>query len=141
MKTARRCAVATFPKLWPPYATPRLACFGGQAIRTLQQHAVGWLPSRYRRWRSSGLKWKTKWPCLDTFVVVEGSGCFTRSDAALRVAQHLAGGWTLLRVLSLIPKPMRDWGYTVMARHRYQWFGRRETCMIPSRDILDRFLQ
>jgi predicted DCC family thiol-disulfide oxidoreductase YuxK len=78
---------------------------------------------------------------LDTFVLVEGSRCFTRSDAALRVAQHLSGGWALLRVLSLIPKPIRDWGYTVIARHRYQWFGRRETCMIPSRDILDRFLQ
>src|SRR4029450_3963855 len=57
MKTVRRCAVATLPKLWPPYATPRLACFGGQAIRTLQQHAVGWLPSRYRRWRSSGMNY------------------------------------------------------------------------------------
>ena len=78
---------------------------------------------------------------LDTFVLVEGSRCFTRSDAALRVAQHLSGGWALLWVLSLIPKLIRDWGYTVIARHRYQWFGRRETCMIPSRDILDRFLQ
>ena len=78
---------------------------------------------------------------LDTFVLVESSRCFTRSDAALRVAQHLSGGWALLRLLSLIPKPIRDWGYTVLARHRYQWFGRRETCMIPSRDILDRFLQ
>ena len=78
---------------------------------------------------------------LDTFVLVDGSSCFTRSDAALRVVQHLSGGWALLRGLSLIPKPMRDWGYTVIARHRYQWFGRRETCMIPSRDILDRFLQ
>jgi predicted DCC family thiol-disulfide oxidoreductase YuxK len=78
---------------------------------------------------------------LDTFVLIEGSRCFTRSDAALRVAQHLSRGWALLRVLSLIPKPIRDWGYTVIARHRYQWFGRRETCMIPSRDLLDRFLQ
>jgi predicted DCC family thiol-disulfide oxidoreductase YuxK len=78
---------------------------------------------------------------LDTFVVVEGSRCFTRSDAALRVAQHLSGGWALLRGLSLIPKPIRDWGYTVIARNRYRWFGTHETCMVPSRDILDRFLQ
>jgi predicted DCC family thiol-disulfide oxidoreductase YuxK len=77
---------------------------------------------------------------LDTFVLVEGPRCFTRSDAALRVAQHLSGGWSLFRVLSVIPKPVRDWGYTVIARHRYRWFGRRETCMVPSRDILDRFL-
>jgi len=78
---------------------------------------------------------------LDTFVLVEGSRCFTRSDAALKVAQHLSGGWALLRVLSLIPKPIRDWGYTVIARNRYRWFGTHETCMVPSRDILDRFLQ
>jgi predicted DCC family thiol-disulfide oxidoreductase YuxK len=78
---------------------------------------------------------------LDTFVLVEGSRCFTRSDAALQVAYHLSGGWSLLRVLSFIPKPIRDWGYTVIAQNRYRWFGRGETCMIPSRDILDRFLQ
>ena len=78
---------------------------------------------------------------LDTFVLVEGSRCFTRSDAALRVAQHLSGGWALLRVLSLIPKSIRDWGYTILAQNRYRWFGRKETCTIPSRDLLDRFLQ
>jgi predicted DCC family thiol-disulfide oxidoreductase YuxK len=77
---------------------------------------------------------------LDTFVLVEGSRCFTRSDAALRVAQHLSGGWALLRVLSLIPKSIRDWGYTILAQNRYRWFGRKETCTIPSRDLLDRFL-
>jgi predicted DCC family thiol-disulfide oxidoreductase YuxK len=78
---------------------------------------------------------------LDTFVLVEGSRYFTRSDAALRVAQHLSGCWPLVRVLSLIPKPIRNWGYTVIARNRYRWFGTHETCMVPSRDILDRFLQ
>ena len=77
---------------------------------------------------------------LDTFVLVEGSRCFTRSDAALRVAKHVSGCWSLVRVLSLIPKPVRDWGYTVIARNRYRWFGTHETCMVPSRDILDRFL-
>jgi predicted DCC family thiol-disulfide oxidoreductase YuxK len=78
---------------------------------------------------------------LDTFVLVEGSRCFTRSDAALRVAKHLSGGWSLLRILSLVPKPIRDWGYTIIARNRYRWFGTHETCMVPSRDVLDRFLQ
>jgi predicted DCC family thiol-disulfide oxidoreductase YuxK len=77
---------------------------------------------------------------LDTFVLIEGSRYFTRSAAALRVAQHLSGGWSLCRSLSLIPRPIRDWGYTVIARNRYRWFGRRETCLIPSRDIVDRFL-
>jgi predicted DCC family thiol-disulfide oxidoreductase YuxK len=78
---------------------------------------------------------------LETLVLVEGSRCFTRSDAALRVAPQLSGGWSLLRILWLVPKPIRDWGYTIIARNRYRWFGRREICMVPSRDILDRFLQ
>src|SRR5262245_5974024 len=68
---------------------------------------------------------------LDTFVLIEGSSCFTRSDAALRVAKHLSGCWSLGRVLSLIPKPIRDWGYTVIARHRYQWFGRTRPAWCP----------
>src|SRR5438132_5975045 len=62
MKTARRCAVATFPKSWQRYATPQLVYLDTQAIRTLRRRAVGWLPSRYKRWLSSGLNWKTKWP-------------------------------------------------------------------------------
>jgi predicted DCC family thiol-disulfide oxidoreductase YuxK len=78
---------------------------------------------------------------LDMFVLIEGSRCFTRSDAALRVAKHLSGCWSLLRILSLIPKPIRDWGYTIIARNRYRWFGTHEICMVPSQDMLDRFLQ
>lgn len=78
---------------------------------------------------------------LDTFVLVEGPRYFTRSDAALRVAQRLSGGWALLRILLLVPKPIRDWGYTMIARNRSRWFGAHETCMVPSRDILDRFLR
>ena len=78
---------------------------------------------------------------LDTFVLIEGCRCFTRSDAAIRVATHLSGGWSLFRVLALLPKRLRDWGYTAIARHRYRWFGQRETCMVPTRDVLDRFLE
>jgi predicted DCC family thiol-disulfide oxidoreductase YuxK len=77
---------------------------------------------------------------LDTFVLIEGIRCFTRSDAAIRVARHFSGFWSLLRLLSLIPRPLRDWGYTVIAHHRYRWFGKQETCMLPSADIMDRFL-
>ena len=60
MKTAHRCAVATFPKSWQRYATLRLGCSGTPAMRTLRRQAVGWRLSRYKRWRSSGLNWKTK---------------------------------------------------------------------------------
>lgn len=78
---------------------------------------------------------------MDTFVLIDGGKCLTRSDAVIEVAKHLAGSWSLLRVLAAIPKPIRDWGYAMIATNRYRWFGKRDTCMLPSPDIMDRFLK
>jgi predicted DCC family thiol-disulfide oxidoreductase YuxK len=77
---------------------------------------------------------------MDTFVLLDGGKCLTRSDAVIEVAQHLSGSWSLLRVLSAIPKPIRDWGYAIIANNRYRWFGKQNTCMLPSPEIRDRFL-
>ena len=78
---------------------------------------------------------------LDTFVLIDGDSCFTKSDAALYIARHLTGVWSLLGLFSLIPKPIRDWGYAVVVRNRYRWFGKKEACMIPTKDLLNRFLK
>jgi predicted DCC family thiol-disulfide oxidoreductase YuxK len=77
---------------------------------------------------------------MDTFILIQGPRCLTQSDAAIEVAKHLSGYGTLLRVLSVIPKPVRDRGYAMIANNRYRWFGKQDTCMVPSRDVLDRFL-
>jgi predicted DCC family thiol-disulfide oxidoreductase YuxK len=77
---------------------------------------------------------------MDTFVLIDGGKCLTRSDAVIEVAKHLSGRWSLLRVLSAIPKPIRDWGYAIIANNRYRWFGKQNTCMLPSPEIKDRFL-
>ncbi len=76
-----------------------------------------------------------------SIVLIEGSRCFTKSDAALRIAAHLSGLWPLLRILSIIPRPMRDWCYDVVAKNRYRWFGKKNTCMAPSRENVSRFIQ
>ena len=78
---------------------------------------------------------------MDTFVVIDGCKYLIRSDAAIEVAKHLAGYWSLLRMLSVIPKPIRDWSYVIIANNRYRWFGKQETCMLPSPEIMERFLQ
>jgi len=75
-----------------------------------------------------------------TFVVISGGEAFTRSDAAIRLTQHLRGGWKVLRVLGVLPRPMRDWAYGIVARNRYRWFGRFDQCMVPSSEIRDRFI-
>ncbi len=78
---------------------------------------------------------------LDTFVLIDGDSCFTKSDAALYIARHLTGVWSLLGFFSLIPKPIRDWGYAIVVCNRYRWFGKKEACMIPTKDLLNRFLK
>jgi predicted DCC family thiol-disulfide oxidoreductase YuxK len=78
---------------------------------------------------------------VDTIVLLENGRCYIRSDAVVHIAPHLSGGWRLLRFLSVVPRPLRDWAYRQVVTHRYQWFGRRETCMVPTPELRARFLE
>jgi predicted DCC family thiol-disulfide oxidoreductase YuxK len=77
---------------------------------------------------------------LATVVVVADGRALTRSDAALRIARGLGGAWPVLGVLRVVPRPLRDAVYGVVARNRYRWFGRRESCMLPTPELRSRFL-
>jgi predicted DCC family thiol-disulfide oxidoreductase YuxK len=55
----------------------------------------------------------------------------SRSDAALRVARYLGGSWRLAGVLAIIPRPLRDAGYDLIAKHRHRLAGGSDRC-IPS---------
>jgi predicted DCC family thiol-disulfide oxidoreductase YuxK len=77
---------------------------------------------------------------LETFVVVAGDRCYTRSDAALEVVRRLRAPWPLLVVFKIIPRAIRDAIYSWVARHRYRWFGRTDQCMVPTGNLLERFL-
>ena len=76
----------------------------------------------------------------DTVVLFEDGVLYTRSTAALRVFGALDFPWKLLRILLLVPRPLRDCVYDFIARHRYQWFGRREVCRLPGPQEAERFL-
>jgi len=64
----------------------------------------------------------------------------TRSAAGLRVAAYLGGMWRLALILWVVPRPIRDWGYDLVARHRHLLIGRAAQCMVPSPDVRHRFL-
>lgn len=76
----------------------------------------------------------------DSIVLVEDGRCYVRSDAALRIARRLDGAWRLLGVLRVVPRPLRDAAYRIIARNRYRWFGRQESCRLPTPDLRARFL-
>ncbi len=77
---------------------------------------------------------------LDTLVLVESGKVYLGSTAALRVARHLRRGWPLLYPLILVPKGIRDRIYKWIGANRYAWFGKRESCRMPTASEKSRFL-
>jgi len=76
----------------------------------------------------------------DTFVLIENDEYFLRSSATLRLFKRLNGLWPLLYILIVIPRPLRDYVYKIVARNRYSWFGKTDECFRPTPDIESRFL-
>lgn len=77
---------------------------------------------------------------VNSIVFIEGGKCYIQSEAVLRVAKNLAGAWKLLHIFLLIPRPIRDFFYHLIANNRYRWFGARENCMLPTPGLQERFL-
>jgi predicted DCC family thiol-disulfide oxidoreductase YuxK len=77
----------------------------------------------------------------DSVVLVDQSGLYVKSAAALRVARGLRFPWPVFWIFMLVPRPVRDWIYDFVARHRYRWFGKRDVCMVPTSEIRARFLE
>jgi predicted DCC family thiol-disulfide oxidoreductase YuxK len=77
---------------------------------------------------------------VDTFLLIKGGRCFFFSSAALEIAKDLAGVWPLLGAFRLVPRPIRDAVYKVLARNRYTLFGKRDACMVPSEAVRSRFI-
>jgi len=79
-------------------------------------------------------------PVPDSIVLIADGRLWTRSSAALRIARRLAFPWPMLYVFVVVPRPLRDRLYDIVARNRYQWFGRREVCIAPTAELRGRFI-
>ena len=73
-------------------------------------------------------------------ILIDNEKVYTKTDAVILIATHLKGWPRLFRLLKFIPKPIRDFGYDLIAKNRYAIFGERETCRIPEESIRHRFL-
>jgi predicted DCC family thiol-disulfide oxidoreductase YuxK len=77
------------------------------------------------------------------FIVQAGTAAeqiFTRSEAALRLLDHVGGFWRIMSWLRVIPRPIRDGVYDAIAQRRYRWFGKFEACRVPPPEWRERFL-
>lgn len=73
-------------------------------------------------------------------VLIDGDQLFTKSSAVLRIVDELPGGSRFLHWLIWIPQPIRDLVYDFVARYRYRWFGKMESCKIPPPGVQGKFL-
>ena len=71
---------------------------------------------------------------------VNGSPLSSRGCAALRLTRYLKPAFRWLGILRIVPSPLRDAIYRVVARYRYAWFGKREVCRMPTPELKARFL-
>lgn len=74
-------------------------------------------------------------------VYIENGKVYLGSTAALKIGQGLIFPWSLLSFVGfVVPKFIRDWVYNQIAQHRYQWFGKKDVCMVPTESLRARFL-
>ena len=75
-----------------------------------------------------------------TILLLDGDRVYIRSTAVLRALRHLRGPVKALLPLLLVPAFIRDPIYDLIARNRYKWFGRRESCFVPTPALRARFI-
>ncbi len=76
----------------------------------------------------------------DSVALIADGRVQWRSAAALGIARRLRWPWPLLAAFVVVPRPVRDFVYDFVARRRLRWFGRRESCMVPTPELRARFL-
>ena len=76
----------------------------------------------------------------DSFILIENGKYYQRSTAALRVCKHLKGFWKVFYIFIIVPRPVRDLVYWFVSKNRYKWFGKQDSCMMPTVEYKQRFL-
>jgi predicted DCC family thiol-disulfide oxidoreductase YuxK len=78
---------------------------------------------------------------VNSFLLLENGKLFSRSTASLRLARRLGGVWSLFYYLTLIPRPLRDAVYALIARYRYRVFGHSDACTMPTPELKRRLVE
>jgi predicted DCC family thiol-disulfide oxidoreductase YuxK len=77
---------------------------------------------------------------FDSFLLLDKGKVYKYSTAALRLGNRLPWYWKWTQLFWIIPEFIRDGVYRFIAKNRYNWFGKKEACMIPTPEMQSRFL-
>ena len=77
---------------------------------------------------------------VDSIVLIMKDKVFIKSSAALNISRYLKGAYPLLFLFIIIPSFIRNWVYDYVAKNRYRWYGKKDQCMIPTKELKSKFL-
>jgi predicted DCC family thiol-disulfide oxidoreductase YuxK len=104
---------------------------GGRFLFLAAQSSRG--EALYRRLGLKTADWDSN------LLILEGR-VHTELDAFIEITRRFGGLWSATPMLYILPRPLRDWLYNRIARNRYDWFGKRDTCFVPTPELQSRFL-
>ena len=77
---------------------------------------------------------------MSSLILVDEGTVYSKSEAALRISDRLGGWARIFSIFRILPVALRDSVYDLIARHRYNIFGKKDECMVPTPDVRERFL-
>jgi predicted DCC family thiol-disulfide oxidoreductase YuxK len=77
---------------------------------------------------------------FESFVLIQGNKYYSKSTAVLKMFREMGGIWKAFYVFILVPGPVRDFLYNLVAKSRYKIFGKRDECLMPAPELKERFL-
>ena len=77
----------------------------------------------------------------DSIILFEPQNNYLiHSEAVFKITKLLGGFFLLLNIFSFLPKSSTDFVYRFVAKNRYNWFGKKDVCSIPSKENFSKFL-
>ena len=83
---------------------------------------------------------RLKYNLLDTLIVVDKGIAYEKSQAFFIIVKYLDGYWKYLKILNVFPLFFKNFVYDLIARNRYKIFGKKDTCLVPSDELKNRFI-
>jgi predicted DCC family thiol-disulfide oxidoreductase YuxK len=77
---------------------------------------------------------------LTSIIFIHNDKAYTESTAVIEIFHVIGGSWSIMYIFKIIPAFIRNGFYRLIARYRYQWFGKKKQCLIPSSSLKSRFL-
>ena len=79
---------------------------------------------------------------LDSIILYQpGYAYYHKSQAVFEIAKDLGGIYSFSTIFSILPRSIMDYSYDYIASHRYKWYGKKESCMIPTTKLMAKFLE